>query len=61
MNKYMKDIFYTLGTVAVILVILVQISIVVKQNRPIQGDMNNDGVLNITDLSILASVINEQG
>ena len=57
----MKDIFYTLGTVAVILVILVQISIVVKQNRPIQGDMNNDGVLNITDLSILASVINEQG
>ncbi len=57
----MKDIFNVVGTVALVLVILVQISIIVKQNRPIQGDMNNDGVLNITDLSILASVINEQG
>jgi hypothetical protein len=26
-----------------------------------RGDMNKDNVLNITDLSILASVINEQG
>ncbi len=25
-----------------------------------QGDMNNDGVLDITDLSILASVINDK-
>jgi hypothetical protein len=30
-------------------------------SQPVKGDMNNDSVLNITDLSILASVINEQG
>ena len=28
---------------------------------PMAGDMNGDNVLDITDLSILASVINEQG
>lgn len=28
---------------------------------PMAGDMNGDNVLNITDLSILASVVNEQG
>ena len=30
-------------------------------SQPTQGDMNNDGILNITDLSILASIIDEQG
>ncbi len=27
---------------------------------PVKGDMNEDGILNIKDLSILATVVNEQ-
>jgi len=43
---------------ALALIIILQILTLVGSSK---GDMNNDGILNITDLSILASVINEQG
>lgn len=58
--KYIDCIGFT--TVCIMAIVFCVFSVMaVKDMRSIQGDMNNDGILNITDLSILASVVNEQG
>jgi hypothetical protein len=55
MNKYMFNLI-----LGVCFGLLIGVVSIYQSGVDVRGDMNDDGVLNITDLSILAEVIRNQ-